>query len=61
MCIKIKYRGDGNVERYKARLVAKGYNEKEGIDYPETFSLVVKMVIIRAIIALASMRNWSLY
>lgn len=30
---KIKYRSDGQIERYKARLVAKGYSQIEGIDF----------------------------
>lgn len=40
---KIKRHSDGSIERYKARLVAKGYTQMEGLDYHETFALVVKM------------------
>lgn len=31
---------DGKIERNKARLMVKGYNQKEEIDYNETFSRV---------------------
>lgn len=34
---KTKRDANGKIERYKARLVAKGYNQKECIDYNETF------------------------
>jgi hypothetical protein len=39
---KIKRRSDGSIERYKAHLVARGFTQQEGIDYSETFSLVIK-------------------
>ena len=41
----------GRVERYKERLVAKGYNQREGIDFKETFSLVSTKDSLRIIMA----------
>ncbi|GJV00903.1 ribonuclease H-like domain-containing protein [Tanacetum coccineum] len=50
---KINYKSDGEIERYKARLVAKGFNQREGIDFDETFSHVVKIVTVGSLINLA--------
>ncbi|GJT62735.1 ribonuclease H-like domain-containing protein [Tanacetum coccineum] len=58
---KIKYKASGDIERYKARLVAKDYSQREGFDYDETFSHVVKMVTVRCLIALDVVNNWPLF
>jgi hypothetical protein len=54
---KIKTNSDGSIERYKARLVAKEYSQQYGMDYEETFTLVVKMTIIRTLIVVTSIHQ----
>jgi transposase InsO family protein len=56
----LKYNSDGSIERYKARLVAKGFTQKEGIDYTETFSPVVKSASLRIILTIACKWDYEL-
>ena len=56
---RVKRGAGGQVIRYKARLVAKGFTQRYGIDYLETFALVVKLISLRIILALAAARNYE--
>ena len=57
---KLKRHSDGSIARYKARLVARGYLQQFGLDYDETFNLVVKPAIVRLLLALAMQDGWEL-
>jgi hypothetical protein len=54
---KLKFHDDGSIARYKARLVAKGYSQRRGIDFFETYSLVVCMDSIRVIFSIVVADN----
>ncbi|KAH9802840.1 retrovirus-related pol polyprotein from transposon TNT 1-94-like protein [Citrus sinensis] len=51
---KIKRDGNDQVERYRARLVVKGYAQKEGIDFNEIFSSVVRLTTVRVVLAMCA-------
>jgi transposase InsO family protein len=48
------------VDRYKARLVARGFTQEYGVDYEETFAPVARLTSVRALLAVAASRHWSL-
>ncbi|GKA22405.1 ribonuclease H-like domain-containing protein [Tanacetum coccineum] len=58
---KHKFHADGTLSRYKARLVVNGSSQQLGVDFDETFSLVVKPAIIRIVLSLAVSRQWHIY
>jgi hypothetical protein len=56
---KIKHNVDEYMSKYKAKLLTKGYAQTYGIDYDETYSLIAKMMTIRAIIVMEIAKGWS--
>ncbi|KAH7460549.1 Retrovirus-related Pol polyprotein from transposon TNT 1-94 [Fusarium oxysporum f. sp. matthiolae] len=51
---KLKIGENGQVLRYKARFVVRGFEQREGIDFNETFASVVKPMSYKMIFAIAA-------
>nr|GEV44003.1 ribonuclease H-like domain-containing protein [Tanacetum cinerariifolium] len=58
---KHKFHVDGTLSHYKARLVANGSSQQLGIDYDETFSLVVKPATICIVLSLVVSRKCAIH
>jgi hypothetical protein len=51
----------GTLEWYKAHWVLHGFTQRPGVDYNETFNLVVKPFTIRTVLSLAVSHSWPIH
>jgi hypothetical protein len=56
---RIKGEHDGS-KHYNTRLVVNGFQQKEGIDYTDIFSPVVKMTTIRIVVSIVAAEDLHL-
>ena len=59
--LKVKRKVDGSIDRFKAHLVAKGYTQQEGIDYEDSFSLMVRFASIHLILPIVAKQDFELF
>lgn len=57
----IKYKSNGEIDRFKARLVAFGNKQEEGLDFDETFAPVVKIKIIQMFLKVVTVKGWEIH
>ena len=49
----IKYARNANIEKFKLRFVETGFSQREGVDYEDTFTPVIKYDSIWVVISIA--------
>lgn len=59
--LRHKYNYDGSFERYETRLVGDGKTQEQGINCDETFSPVVKLATIRAVLSIAVSKYFPIH
>jgi hypothetical protein len=56
---RLKRKVDGSIDKYKAHLVARGFTQIYGINYYNTYSLVMHLTSFCLILAIAACNNWE--
>ena len=57
MCIRDRLKPDESIDKCKARLVVEGYRQKEGLDYFDTYSPIIRITSIRMLTAIVVLHN----
>jgi hypothetical protein len=57
---KVKTDHLGQVERFKARFVAKVCSQRQGVDYTEMFSPIIRMASLRVMLAISASMDLDL-
>ena len=57
----LKLNPDNTIERFKARLVIDGSQQKEGVDYEDTYASTAGRCTVRVFMALAVCRDWVVH
>jgi hypothetical protein len=58
---KHKFNSDSTLERHKAHCVLHGFTQPPGIDYDDTFSLVIKPTTVRTVLSLVVSRSYPVH
>lgn len=52
---------NGSIDRYKAKLVIKVYKQKEGLDFFDTYSPVMRIHSNRMVVTIATLQNLKVH
>jgi hypothetical protein len=53
----LKYKPNGEIERFKARLVARGFSQIHGVNYTETFAPTIRIDSLRVFLAIVAIED----
>jgi hypothetical protein len=53
-----KLKPDGSLDQYKACWVVRGFTQRDGVDFGETFTPVVKPATIHTVLTIAASKRW---
>lgn len=57
---QVKENPNSSVSKYIASLVANGFHGRVGANFSETFSPIIKLIIVHIVLTIAVTNNWSI-